>query len=76
MENLKIQIVLLQQENIFIKSEIDKKQQTIEKLLNINNNQSMDYIRNNNSNSQNDKNDYNLKYQIEKTGKPLKDARK
>ena len=38
MENLKFKISLLQQENIFIKSELNKKQQIIEKLLNINSN--------------------------------------
>ena len=36
----------------------------------------MDYNRNNYSSSQNDKNAIHLKYQIEKAGKPLKDARK
>ena len=41
MENFKFQFSLLQQENIFIKSELDKKQQITEKLLNINSNQSL-----------------------------------
>ena len=39
-ENLKYQIFLLQRENTFIKTELDNKQHIIEKLLNINNNQS------------------------------------
>lgn len=42
MENFKFQIFLLQQENIFINSELDKEQQIIEKLININSNQSLD----------------------------------
>ena len=39
-ENLKYQISLLQRENTFIKTELNNKQHIIEKLLNINNNQS------------------------------------
>ena len=35
MENLKFKIFLLQQEDNFIKSELDKEQQIIEKQLNI-----------------------------------------
>ena len=70
MENLKFKISLLQQENIFIKSELNKKQQIIEKLLNINSNQSLDYNKNNNNNTENDKNAFNLKYKIKKTGEP------
>ena len=41
-ENFKFQIFLLQQENIFIKSELDKEQQIFEKLINFNRNQSLD----------------------------------
>ena len=40
----------------------------IEKHLNINSNQSLDYNRNNNINSENDKNAFNLEYQTETTG--------
>ena len=75
MENLKFKISLLQQENIFIKSELNKKQQIIEKLLNINSNQSLDYNKNNNNNTENDKNAFNLKYKIKKQ-ENLKDANK
>ena len=39
-ENLKYQISLLQRENTFIKTELNNKQHIIEKLLNINSNQS------------------------------------
>ena len=39
-ENLKYQIYLLQRENTFIKTELNNKQHIIEKLLNINYNQS------------------------------------
>ena len=39
-ENLKYQISLLQRKNTFIKTELNNKQHMIEKLLNINSNQS------------------------------------